>query len=273
MDYVGTQQTGKAILSKLQQTMELTGNRTMSDADSGISFIYNGSTPITLTFPDTLSLGFKCQINQAASGTITFTHGTRIQFGNASRTGTLFQWDVCDVSTYLVSGVPVFNQTFNLALPVLYARSTADAVRNSTTMTAITGLSIPLEINSAYDINILVPFSSVIATNTLRIGLLALPTGATCQFEVAVWNAVAAGTAPKTNHFWTSSALAVTGTGGTAAVVGSTMLASVTGRIITSSTAGNIAVTCGSIATTGNVTVTSGTATMSVSKVFDQGRT
>lgn len=263
----------KNLRPKLNRTVELTANYTVLATDAATSFVYNGGTPITLTFPDALPTGFYCRVYQAGLGTVSFSYGTRIQFGNASRVGTSFQWDVADIELFVIASTPIFMQIFNLALPVLYAKSTADAVRNATTMTAITGLSIPLEINSAYDVNILVPFTSVIATNTLRIGLLALPTGATCQFEVSVWNAVAAGTAPKTNHIWTSSALAVTGTGGTAAVVGSTMLASVTGRIITSSTAGNIAVTCGSIAATGNVTVASGTATMSVSKVFDQGRT
>lgn len=263
----------KTLRPKINRTIELTADYTALSTDSATSFVYNGPSPITVTFPDALPVGFYCRVYQAGLGTVAFSHPNRLQFGNASRVGTSFQWDVADIELFTIASTPIFMQIFNLALPVLYAKSTADAVRNSTTMTAITGLSIPLEINSAYDVNILVPFTSVITTNTLRIGLAALPTGATCQFEVSVWNAVAAGTAPKTNHIWTTSALAVTGTGGTAAVVGSTMLASVTGRITTSTTAGNIAVTCGSIAATGNVTVASGAASMSVSKVFDQGRT
>ena len=282
MDYLGSQASIQSLVNlaqlsaympRVNQTVALTTDRTLSLADSGTHFFYNGSGTITLSFPDTLPLGFSCRVSLAsAAGKVVFNKGTRLSYGNASRDSLIFQWDVCDIVLGLDNGNPIFLQSYNLALPVLFAKSTADAVRNATTMVAIPGLSLPLEANAAYDINISVPFSSVITTNTLRIGLAALPTGAAPAFEVSVWNAVTSGTAPRTNQMWTTSAMGVTGTAGTAAVVGQTMLATITGRIITS-TAGNLSVTCGSIAATGNVTVASGAASMSASKVFDQGRT
>lgn len=282
MDYLGSQASIQSLVNLAQLSayvprvnapVALTADKTITLADSGTHFFYNGTGTVTLSFPDTLPLGFSCRVSLASAvGKVVFNKGSRLSYGNASRDSLIFQWDVVDIVLGTDNGNPIFLQSYNLALPVLFTKSTADAVRNATTMVAIPGMSVPLEANSAYDVNISVPFSSVITTNTLRIGLSALPTGAAPAFEVAVWNAVSAGTAPKTNQMWTTSAMAVTGTPGTAAVVGSTMLATVTGRIVTSA-AGNLAVTCGSIATTGNVTVASGAASMSVSKVFDQGRT
>lgn len=251
------------------------GNITLTAADSGNTFVFNGSagTSVTITFPLTLPDGFTCKIENAGTGTVAFVFTGFIHFGNAGRTGLAFQWDVADIALYTAAGNRIFDTTYNLALPVLYAENTAAETRNVATLSALAGLTIPLETVCAYDVNILIPYTCGVTTNALRVGMLAWPTGSTGQFEVAIWNAAAAGTAPKTNHFWPTSALAVTGTAGTASVVGSTMLASITGRIKTSTTAGNLAVAVGALTTTGAVSIAANAASMSVSKVYDQART
>lgn len=187
--------------------------------------------------------------------------------------GLNFQWDVADVDCEVLGSTAILNAIYNLALPVLYAESNAALTRNATTMSAIPGISIPLEINASYDIDLLVSFTSAITTNTLKLGFQALPTGAKCQLEGRFWNTATKGTAPVSNVLYTTSAQLVTGDGGTAAVTGVTMLGRIFGRIRTSSTAGLLVPTAGSLAATGNVSVAAGDATLSVSKVYDQGRT
>lgn len=263
-----------AVMPRVNVPITLTGNRTLTIADSGLHFFYNGSSTITLTFPDSLPSGFFCKVSLAsATGRVNFSKGSRLSYGNASREALIFQWDVADVYLSTDNGNPIFLPVYNLALPVLYAENTAAESRNATTLSAIAGLSIPMEAGGAYEVRALIPYTCGVTTNSLRIGTLAWPAGATGQFEISIWNAASAGTAPRTNHYWTSSAAAVTGTSGSASVVGSTMLATVTGRIKLSTTAGSFSMTAGSQAATGAVSIAAGAASMSASKVFDQGRT
>jgi hypothetical protein len=150
----------------------------------------------------------------------------------------------------------------------MYVENTADVVRNATTMVAVPGMSVTLEANAVYEVSVLMPFNSVIAGNTLRIGLAALPTGAKCALEVSVWNSASAGTAPRTNHFWTSSAQAVAGTPGSGSILGQMLLASITGRIRTGSAGGVLAVTAGSITALGNVTVAANAASLRATRIM-----
>lgn len=264
-----------AVVPRINVPIPLTANRTMTAADSGMQFVYNGGSgaSITITFPSTLPDGFSCRISNAGQGTVAFNLSGMTHFGNAGRSGLIFQWDVCDVNLYTDSGFKIANTIYNLALPVLYAENTAAETRNVTALSALAGLTIPMEAGGAYDVRILIPYTCGVTTNALRVGTLAWPAGATGALEVAIYNAQAAGTAPKTNHYWPTSALAVTGTPGTASVVGQTMLASIQGRIKLSTTAGNLAITVGALTTTGAVSIASGAASFSASKVFDLGRT
>lgn len=262
------------IATELNPPIALTASYTVLPTDSGSHFFYNGSGAITLTFPSTLPVGFFCRVSLAsAAGQVLFDKGGRLSYGNASRDALLSQWDVVEIFLSTDNGNPIFLQTYNLGLPLLYAESSAALTRNATTMVAIPGISIPLETNAAYDIDMAVAFTSAITTNTLKVGFSALPTGAKCQLQVDIFSTGSPGTSAAVRGLIMSSAAAVTGVNGSSAVVSTTLMARVTGRIRTAGTAGNLVPTLGSIATTGNVSVAAGDATLSVNKVYDQGRT
>lgn len=251
----------------------LTASYTVTNADAGKTFVYNGSGTATLTFPNTLPDGFTCRVANAGLGTFNFDASTYgAHFGNAQRTGLIFQWDVVDIEIYTALATKIFQTTYNLALPVLYGVNAAAFTRNVTALSSF-GISIPLEVGGAYDIDLIVTFASPITTNTLRLGLAALPTGANCQLEGRVFNSNAGGTATAWHKSMISSAEAVAGCTANAAVVGALTIARITGRIIMGTTAGSLVPTAGALATTGAVTVAAGSATLSVSKVFDLGRT
>lgn len=253
--------------------VELSADYTVQLSDANQSFSYNGTGTITVTFPATLPDGFKAKVYNCGLGQVVFVAPSTVHFGNAQRLGLIFQWDVADIQLLTISSTRIFMTIYNLALPVLYGESNAALTRNVTAMSAIPGISIPLETNASYDIDLLVSFTSAITTNTLKLGFLALPSGAKCQLEGRFWNTATKGTAPVSNVLFTTSAQLVTGDGGTAAVTGVTMLGRIFGRIRTGATAGSLVPTAGALATTGNVSVAAGDATLSVSKVFDLGRT
>lgn len=258
--------------SRIDPPIELTANRTMSDDDSGKSFVYNGNAAIVLTFPLALSNGFKARISNAGQGSVTFNYPGRVEFGNASRGGLIFQWDVADVECEAVGATPVFNAIYNLALPVLYAENTAAVTRSNTTLTAMQGMSLPLEVNAAYDVDIVVPYTSSVTTESLKLGVT-LPNGAVPSLQIDIFVTNTSGTSNRTGHFWPTAALATSGTSGSASVVGQTLMAHVWGKVRTGATAGNLVVTAGARDTSGTVTIAANTASMSASKVYDQGRT
>lgn len=263
----------KLCARRVNPAIELTGSYTMSDADSGGSFIYNGSGSITVTFPASLSYGFCCKIENSGSGSVVFSAPSAVQFGNASRPSLIFQWDVVNVEIKLVAATRIIDLIYNLALPVLYAESSAALTRNTTAMTAIPALSIPLEANAAYDIDLIVSFTSAIITNTLKLGFAALGSGSKCAIEARVWNTLVVGTTPASHGLFMNSAQAVAGIAGTGSVLSTTLMARAFGRIRTGSSAFNLVATAGALTNTGNVSVAAGDATLSVSKVFDLGRT
>lgn len=263
----------KGLSPKIVPPVEIFDSYTLTDADSGKHLVYNGNSSIILTFPGTLSEGFKVRISNAGPGNVVFDKGGRLSFGNASRDSLTFQWDVVEVFITSIGGAPVFLQTYNLGLPVVYQYSNTAMTRNATAMVAIPGIAVPLDINAAYDIDLTVAFSSGITTNTLKLGLAAFPSGWTCALQGVVFNTNVQGTGPCVHKPMFTSSDAVAGVSGTSAVVSTNLLARITGRIFTGSTSGLLIPTCGSIATTGNVSVASGGANMSVMKVYDQGRT
>lgn len=258
--------------SGLNPPIELTANRTMTDDDSGKSFVYNGTGAITLTFPLALSNGFKAHISNAGTGSVVFSYPGRVAFGNASRGGLNFQWDVADVECEVISSTAVFNAIYNLALPVLFAQNTAQEARSNTTLTAMAGMSLPLEVNAAYDVDIVVPYTSSVTTESLKLGVT-LPNGAVPSLQIDIFVTNTSGTSNRTGHFWPTAALAASGTSGSASVVGQTLMAHVWGKVRTGATAGNLIVTAGARDTSGTVTIAANAASMSVSKVYDQGRT
>lgn len=266
----------KACAKRVVVPEYLTANRTLTAADSGGTFIYNGGTgtSITITFPATLPDGFKCRIKNAGLGTVAFdATGYGAHFGNASRIGLIFQWDVADIEIYTALATKIIDTVYNLALPVLYVENAASFTRNVTAMSAVPGMTLNLEKNAAYDVQILVQFTSANVMNSLKVGLLALPTGATCSLEAVIWTSATAGGTPNWSGIFTTSAQAVAGLAGNASATGVTMLASIRGRVRTGATAGSLAVAAGALSALGVQTVAAGAASMSVSKVYDQDRT
>lgn len=154
-----------------------------------------------------------------------------------------------------------------LAAGVLYAENTSDMSVNNTTRLALPGLALTLAANCVYDIQVFVPFTSVIASNTIRIATLDWPDGMTGQFEATVWNTVTSGTAPKSHQLWTDSARSVTGLSGSASVVGSTMAASVSARVKMGPSPGVLAMAIAAFTNTGAVTVAANTASMTATKI------
>lgn len=265
----------KACAKRVVVPEYLTANRTLTAADSGGTFVYNGGagSSITITMPSTLPDGFKCRICNAGLGTVAFDLSTMVHFGNAGRTGLIFQWDVADVEIYTAVGNKIAQTTYNLALPVLYAENSAGFTRNVTAMSAVPGVSLNMEKNAAYDVQILVGFTSANIMNSLKVGLLALPTGATCQLECTVWTSKTPGGTPNWSGIWTTSAEAVAGLAGNASTLSVTMLATIRGRVRTGATPGALALAAGALGTTGVQTVAAGAASMGISKVYDQDRT
>lgn len=265
----------KACAKRIVIPEYLTANRTLTANDSGMTFVYNGGSgaSITITFPATLPDGFKCRVCNAGLGIVAFDLSGMVHFGNAGRTGLIFQWDVADVEIYTALGNKIAQTTYNLALPVLYAENSASFTRNVVAMSAVPGMSLNMEKNAAYDVQILVNFTSAIITNSLKVGLLALPSGATCQLECTVWTSKTPGGTPNWSGIWTTSAEAVAGLSGNASVTGVTMIACIRGRVRTGATAGALALAAGALTTTGAQSVAIGGATMSLSKVYDQDRT
>jgi hypothetical protein len=244
----------------------------MVAADSGGHFFYNGTGTITLTFPDALPLGFNVRVSNAGQGNVLFSIGSRLSYGNGSRDALIFQWDVCDIVLSTDGGNPIFLQTYNLALPVMYAENNAAVTRSSTTLTAMPGMSLPLEVNAAYDVDIVVPYTSSVTTESLKLGM-SLPSGAVPNLQLDIFVSNTSGTSNRTGHFWPTAALAASGTSGASSVVGQTLLAHIWGKVRTGGTAGNISVLAGARDTSGTVTVAANAASMSLSKVYDQGRT
>lgn len=261
------------LMSRINPSVSLTADRTMTDADSGKSFVYNGTGTITVTIPATVSVGFYCRIENASTGQVLISAPATIQFGNASRTGLRFQWDVVEVEIKTISDTRIVDLIYNLALPVTYAENTAAVTRNVVAMSAIPGLTLGMEANSAYDVDIIVPFTSANATNSLKIGLLALPTGATCALEVTVWTSDTAGASSNWKGLLMSSARAVTGVAANASTLSVVMMARISGRIRTGAAEGQLAVAAGALNTAGVQTIAANAASMSLSKVYDQGRT
>lgn len=259
--------------SRIQPPISLTASRTLVAEDSGAHFFYNGVGDITLNFPDALPVGFYCRVSLASGGgRVLFNKNSRLSYGNASREALIFQWDVADVFLSADGGNPIFLPIYNLALPVLYAQNTAQETRSTTTLVAVAGLSAPLEVNAAYDVDIVVPYTSSVTTESLKLGVT-LPNGAVPSLQIDIFVTNTSGTSNRTGHYWPTAALAASGTSGSASVVGQTLMAHVWGKVRTGATAGNLVVTAGARDTSGTVTIAANTASMSVSKVYDQGRT
>lgn len=261
-----------SLAGKLTPPTPLTANKTLLASDSGTHFFFNSAATATLTFPDTLPVGFNVRISNAGPGQVLFNIGTRLSYGNGSRDALIFQWDVCDVVLSTDNGNPIFLQTYNLALPVLYAENTAAVTRSTTTLTAMPGMSLPLEANAAYDVDVVVPYTSSVTTESLKLGVN-VPTGAVPSLQIDIFVTNTSGTSNRTGHFWPTAALAASGTSGSASVVGQTLMAHIWGKVRTGATAGALSVTAGARDTSGTVSVAANAASMSVSKVYDQGRT
>lgn len=260
------------LASKLTPPVALTANKTLVASDSGTHFFSNSASTFTLTFPDTLPLGFNVRVSNAGTGAVLFNIGSRLSYGNGSRDALIFQWDVCDVVLSTDGGNPIFLQTYNLALPVLYAQNSAQETRATTTLTAMAGMSLPMEVNAAYDVDIVVPYTSSVTTESLKLGVN-LPANAIPYLQIDIFVTNTSGTSNRTGHFWPTAALAASGTSGSASVVGQTLMAHIWGKVRTGATAGNLVVTAGARDTSGTVTIAANAASMSLSKVYDQGRT
>jgi len=258
--------------SGLNPPIALTASRNVVPTDSGTHLFYNSPGTITLTFPDTLPIGFNVRVSNAGQGSVLFALGSRLSYGNGSRDALIFQWDVCDIVLSTDNGNPIFLQTYNLALPVMYAENNSVVTRSNTTLTAMPGMALPLEVNACYDVDIVVPYTSSVTTESLKLGVT-LPNGAVPSLQIDIFVTNTSGTSNRTGHFWPTAALAASGTSGSASVVGQTLMAHVWGKVRTGGTAGAMAVTAGARDTSGTVTIAANAASMSVSKVYDQGRT
>lgn len=261
----------KGLLPKIQPPVALTESRTMTAADSGTHFFYNGLSAITLTFPAELPLGFKCRVSMASNGQVLFDKGGRLSYGNASRDALTFQWDVVEIFLTTDNGAPVFLQTYNLGLPVSYAENNAALTRSTTALSAVPGLSLQMDANSSYDVDVVVPFTSSVTTESLKIGAT-MPAGAVPSLEVTIFNTNASGTT-RTGHFWPTAALAASGTSGASSVVGQTLMAHISGKVRVGATAGPLAITAGARDTSGTISVAANAAAMSLTKLYDQDRT
>lgn len=257
--------------NRLNPPAALTANRTLVPGDSGSHLFFNSASTITLTFPDTLPLGFNVRVSNAGTGVVLFNLGSRLSYGNGSRNGLIFQWDVCDIVLSVDNGNPIFLQTYNLALPVLYGQNSVQETRSTTTLVAVAGLSLPMEANSAYDVDVTVPYTSSVTTESLKLGMT-MPTGAIPGLQIDIFVTNTSGTSNRTGHFWPTAALAASGTSGSASVVGQTLMAHIWGKVRTGATAGPLVVTVGARDTSGTVTIPANSAYMSLSKCYDQGR-
>lgn len=240
-------------------------------ADAGKQFIWNGGSDLTFVVPDSLPDGFNIKISQFAAGRVLINPGTKTYFANGTAPGLILpgQSAQLDVATVIAGGnsVRILNVSLDQPLPTFYAANATAAVRNSTAFSAIPNMSLTMDANSVYDIDFKASFTSVITSNTIKLGLTALPTGAQCQLEGVIYNTNMLGTSNTQRKTMLNSAEAVAGIAGSAmSSISGVFLAKIFGRIVTGSAGGPVAITMGAIAATGNVSVAAGAATLTAKK-------
>lgn len=244
---------------------------TCKPQDSGKWFIWNGTENITILYPDSLPDGFQLRVSMLSTGTVTLDSDTRVPFINATFSTLAVTGSSVSTATaqVVVGGTPgrFLNVSFDNPLPSSFFKNTGAAVRNSTAMSAIPGMTMNLDANSVYDIDMRATFGSLITTNSIKLGMTALPAGATCQLEGMIYSTNVLGTAAPQRKTLLTSAELVTGVAGSVlSSISGLFLGKISGRIITGSSGGSVSVTMGAIAATGNVTVAAGAATMTVKK-------
>lgn len=247
-------------------SLYLTSSYTLTLADHLKFIIVNSATAVTLTVPIGLPDGFSFWVQQNGVGNVAINPATRSggMNSNAARVGPNFQFDSCFCACAI--GNTVVNAIFGVTLPTLQLSNTASQSRNTTTMTDLAGISFPLLAGAMYDVDLKVQFSTNNAAAALRLGLSALPSGASCQMEGRVWNTNVAGASPYTNALLLTPSSIIAA--GTASVSGAQQLGTIKGRIYMGGNSGTITAQASSINTTGLVAIAVGAANMVLTQVY-----
>jgi hypothetical protein len=73
---------------------------TLSETDNGKVITLNSSSPITLTVPSGLSVGFNCLVVQLGTGAITFTASSTTIYNRGTNTKTAGQYAIATIVSY-----------------------------------------------------------------------------------------------------------------------------------------------------------------------------
>lgn len=246
-----------------------TGNYTLTIADHMKLVMMDSASALTVTVPIGLPDGFSFWLQQNGTGGVTIdtngrTGGLGGMTSNASRFFPSYPFDTC--LCVVSRGNTLINAVFLDPFATVISSNTASQSRNTTTMTNLAGMSYTLLPSCIYDVDFRVAFSTNNVAAALRLGLSALPTGATCHLEGRVWNTNVAGTAPVTQTLLLTPSSIIAA--GTASVSGAQQLGTITGKIYVGGNQGTLTPQVSSINTTGLVTIAVGAANMTLTPVF-----
>jgi hypothetical protein len=261
---IGTDIKGIRSTSGPRGALVLAGAHTFSDADHNKLALVDSITPVTLTFPATLTNGFSVTIWQVGVGSINFELEGRVVRSNASRIATAFNGDTVKVT---VTSASVFATEFATPLNTLYRSNTAALSYTTATAAAWTSTfpDLVLEAGGVYDIDYRVTFQASVSTASLKLGFADAPGLTIVQLDWKVQQALDDVSAFRSGSILSNKTLAGSGS---SAVANTPLLAQMTGRVIVGVNAVTLAPQLGANGTTGTVSVAAGSATVTARKVY-----
>lgn len=265
MRYVSPQDEAQDIGVLAKPAKYLTGDYTVSAADSGCLLLFDSASAVMLNFPASLPDGVNVKVWQFGNGSVVFSAPGRAIRSNATRIQTLFKSDVANV--FCTSSGAVLALAFEEVNPSQYVSNNAALSSATATLAnwAYSQQPIYLEPNSVYDLDYKVTFQSTATTQALKMGLSNLSSDTLLQLEGRVGQTNAPGTATKRfQDVFAPTGINVSGASSVASV---NILSSLTGRILTGTTGQFIYPSISGIGTTGTISVAIGGATLAVKKV------
>lgn len=264
MRYVSPQVNAQDVGVLAKPAKYLTGDYTVSAADSGCLLLFDSATAVMLNFPASLPDGVNVKVWQFGNGSVVFSATGRAIRSNATRIQTLFKSDVANV--FCTSSGAVLALAFEEVSPSQYVSNNA-AISSATATLANWPYSqqpVYLEPNSIYEIDYKVVFQSTATTQALKMGLSNLSSDCIVQLEARIGQTNAPGTATK--RFTDVLAPTAINASGASSVVSVNTLATLSGRIITGATGQFVYPQLSGIGTTGTISVAVGGATLGVKK-------
>jgi hypothetical protein len=241
----------------------ITGNYTFTDKDSGKTFVYNSASLGTMTFGAGITNGFKVTIKHGLGGAgVTLVSSSRTIVNNATRVASLFALDEVTVEALDPGGFLTLN--WKDPLPTYSVNNTTSIIRNVTTNSSVSDLTVNLEANSVYEVSFNCAYTTTATAQSLKLGYASTATGATFLFDAGVQITNVAGTASTVLGPLNTTAATIAGTASVASVEQN---AFIRGKIITSSTAGNFAIQVGAISTATTLTIAIGRAPLLIKKI------